>query len=96
MKKRLQGKFQLLFRKQKKRRISETLIFINPNSAYFKKVDDQIAQLRDLGIEADIILFHPYDKWGFSTMEKACNEQYLQYMVARYSAYHNVWWIYGK
>ena len=22
----------------------------------------------DLGIEADIILLHPYDRWGFSKM----------------------------
>jgi hypothetical protein len=25
--------------------------------------------LCDLGIEADIILFHPYDRWGFATMD---------------------------
>lgn len=63
-----------------------------PNSAYFKKVDERIKQLEALGIEADIILFHPYDKWGFSTMKKECNERYLKYMLSRYGAYHNVWW----
>ncbi len=29
----------------------------------------RIAALRDLGIEADIILFHPYDRWGYATMD---------------------------
>ena len=86
------GKIPITFPQTKEAKDIRDFNFYKPNSAYFKKVDDQIAQLRDLGIEADIILFHPYDKWGFSTMEKACNEQYLQYMVARYSAYHNVWW----
>ncbi len=62
------------------------------NTDFFKMLDERISQLRELGIEADIILFHPYDKWGFCTMEKECNEQYLKYMTARYGAYHNVWW----
>lgn len=62
------------------------------NTDFFKKVDKRISQLRDLGIEADIILFHPYDKWGFCTMNKECNEIYLRYMTARYGAFHNVWW----
>lgn len=62
------------------------------NVEHFRRFDRQIARLAKLGIEADIILFHPYDKWGFATMDRGCNEQYLRYMVARYSAYRNVWW----
>lgn len=62
------------------------------NPAYFQHLDKQVEQLMKLGIEADIILFHPYDKWGFSTMKQECNELYLKYMTARYSAYRNVWW----
>ena len=45
-----------------------------------------------LGIEADIILFHPYDRWGFCHMPDWADELYLKYVTARYSAYHNVWW----
>ena len=51
-----------------------------------------LAQLRDLGIEADIILFHPYDRWGFATMDAETDDRYLRYVVARLAAYRNVWW----
>lgn len=60
--------------------------------AYFQHLDRCVAQLRDLGIEADIILFHPYDRWGFSTMRAEQDERYLRYVVARLAAYRNVWW----
>ena len=59
---------------------------------YFRHLDQRVRQLMEMGIEADIILFHPYDKWGFSTMKRECNELYLDYMTARYGAYRNVWW----
>lgn len=60
--------------------------------AYFQHLDDCVAKLRDLGIEADIILFHPYDRWGFSTMDAEHDDRYLRYVVARLAAYRNVWW----
>ena len=28
----------------------------------------QIECLRDIGVEADLILFHAYDRWGFSDL----------------------------
>lgn len=62
------------------------------NPGHFKRLDYYINELMKLGIEADIILFHPYDKWGFATMNKECDELYLKYMAARYSAFRNVWW----
>ena len=64
------------------------------NEAFFENLDHRIMQLQELGIEADIILLHPYDKpaWGFSTMTKAEDEFYLSYMARRYGAYRNVWW----
>ena len=46
----------------------------------------------DLNIEADIIVFHPYDRWGFSKMPKEADDRYLEYITARFSAYRNVWW----
>ena len=50
--------------------------------------------LRDLGIEADIILFHPYDEghWGFDRMPDDADDRYLRYVVSRLAAYRNVWW----
>ena len=62
--------------------------------AFFRHFEKRVAQLRDLGIEADIILFHPYDegRWGFDRMDQASDDRYLKYIVARLSAYRNVWW----
>ena len=62
------------------------------NTGYFRHLDECIAELGTLGIEADIILFHPYDRWGFSRMSHENDLLYVRYMTARYSAYRNVWW----
>ncbi len=45
-----------------------------------------------MGIEADLILFHPYDRWGYSKMPAEADELYLRYVLARMSAYRNIWW----
>ncbi len=58
----------------------------------FQKFDARIAQLCEMGIEADLILLHPYDKWGFSNMTTECEKLYLNYAAARYGAFRNVWW----
>ncbi len=60
--------------------------------AFFRHFERRVADLMALGIEADIILFHPYDRWGFATMDAATDDRYLRYIVARLSAYRNVWW----
>jgi len=62
------------------------------NPAFFKHLEKRVGDLRDLGIEADLILFHPYDRWGYATMDAATDERYLRYVVARLAAYRNVWW----
>ncbi|XLZ72148.1 pectinesterase family protein [Massilia sp. SR12] len=64
------------------------------NPAFFRNLEQRVGQLRALGIEADIILFHPYDKghWGFDAMPAEANARYLRYLVARLAAYRNVWW----
>lgn len=63
------------------------------NPLFFRHLDQRVRQLRDLGIEADLILFHPYDKiWGFNSMDAASDGRYLRYVVARLAAYRNVWW----
>lgn len=63
------------------------------NPDYFRHLELRIGQLRDLGIEADLILFHPYDRrWGFSNLGPAEDERYVRYVVARFAAYRNVWW----
>jgi hypothetical protein len=68
--------------------------FARFNPAFFRHLEQRVGDLRALGIEADIILFHPYDKghWGFDRMPAEVNERYLRYVVARLAAYRNVWW----
>lgn len=62
------------------------------NPVHFQNFERRIKELRDLGIEADIILLHPYDRWGFSRMGTENEAFYLRYVLARFSAYRNVWW----
>ncbi len=62
------------------------------NIEHFEILDKAVEDLKNLGIEADIILMHPYDRWGFSEMNMEDCTHYLKYMIARYSAYRNVWW----
>jgi hypothetical protein len=62
------------------------------NPAFFQHLEQRIGDLRELGIEADLILFHPYDRWGYSMMDAETDDRYLRYVVARLAAYRNVWW----
>lgn len=60
--------------------------------AFFRALERRIRDLDELGIQADLILFHPYDKWGFSDLGPAVDERYLRYVVRRLAAQPNVWW----
>jgi hypothetical protein len=60
--------------------------------AFFQHFEQRVADLMALGIEADLILFHPYDRWGFATMDAQTDDRYLRYVIARLAAYRNVWW----
>ncbi|TDF98670.1 DUF5605 domain-containing protein [Paenibacillus piri] len=62
------------------------------NPEFFRHLEERVADLGRLGIEADLILFHPYDRWGFSEMKKPDDDRYLRYIAARLSAYRHVWW----
>lgn len=68
--------------------------FTRFNPKYFQHLDQSVLELQKLGIEADVILFHPYDEghWGFDRMPAAADDRYLHYVVARLAAYRNVWW----
>ena len=62
------------------------------NPAFFQNIEKRIAQLDSLGIEADLIVFHPYDRWGFQKMDRKTDDLYINYIIARFAAYKNVWW----
>ena len=66
--------------------------FTRFDPAFFRHLEQRVGELRALGIEADIILFHPYDRWGFATMDAETDDRYLHYVVSRLAAYRNVWW----
>ena len=66
--------------------------FTRFNPEYFRHLEQQIGQLAQLGIEADLILFHAYDRWGFSDMGPFADDLFASYVVRRLSASRNIWW----
>ncbi len=62
------------------------------NPKHFQLFEKRVNDLMAMGIEADIIVMHPYDRWGFGGMEKEEDDLYWNYVIARLSAYRNVWW----
>jgi Domain of unknown function (DUF5060)/Protein of unknown function (DUF4038)/Domain of unknown function (DUF5605) len=68
--------------------------FTRFNPQYFQHLEKRIAQLGAMGIESDLILFHPYDEghWGFDNMGAENDDRYLRYVIARLGASRNVWW----
>jgi hypothetical protein len=66
--------------------------FTRFNPEFFRHFEKRVGDLRELGIEADIIIFHPYDRWTYAIMGAENDDRYLRYLVARLSAYRNVWW----
>jgi hypothetical protein len=71
-----------------------------PNLEFFRLLEGRIGDLGELGIEADMILFHPYDnyeeceqgRWGYHNMPADAEDRYLRYLAARVSSHRNVWW----
>ncbi|WP_434309260.1 DUF5605 domain-containing protein [Hominifimenecus sp. rT4P-3] len=66
--------------------------FTRFHPAHFQHIERCIAALGEIGVEADLIVMHPYDRWGFSCMTPEQDELYWKYVVARFAAYRNVWW----
>lgn len=62
------------------------------NPAHFQHIEWCVEQLQALGIEADLIVMHPYDRWGFSCMTREQDHLYWKYVLARFAAYRNIWW----
>jgi hypothetical protein len=73
-------------------RSKETFDLARLNPAYFQHFEQKVQELLAAGIEADVILFTPYDSWGFKAMGAEADDRYLRYAIARLSAYRNVWW----
>lgn len=69
--------------------------FSRPNPAYFRDFEQCLLALQSRNIIADVILFHPYDvnHWNIDFgMDEDDALLYVRYIVARLSAFRNVWW----
>ena len=68
--------------------------FYRPDPAFFRNFEEKILDLQKLGIEADVILFHPYDNghWNLDKMNREEASFYLRYLIARIASIRNVWW----
>lgn len=62
----------------------------HPNYKFWNHLEEVISQLQEMDIESDLILFHPYDRWGFSKLAPEQNETYLRYLVRRLSAFPGI------
>jgi hypothetical protein len=62
------------------------------NPEFFEHIEGRIKDLRAIDVQADLILFHPYDHWGFQEMPPDVDDRYLKYVIARFAGYRNVWW----
>lgn len=62
-----------------------------PNYNFWCRLERCIDALGSLGVQADLILFHPYDRWGFSSMTMEENLIYLDLVIRRLAAYPNLW-----
>lgn len=63
-----------------------------PCFAFWDMLEENICRLERMGIQADLILFHPYDCWGFAELSKEECLVYLDYLLRRLSAFPNLWW----
>ncbi len=63
-----------------------------PVEAFWEHLEQRLRQLNEMGVQADLILFHPYDCWGFAKLSKEQCLTYLDYAVRRLAAFPNLWW----
>jgi Domain of unknown function (DUF5060)/Domain of unknown function (DUF5605)/Protein of unknown function (DUF4038) len=58
---------------------------------FFARLDEQVRRLGELSVQADLILFHPYDRWGFSNLGATMDDHLVRYVVRRLAGFPNVW-----
>lgn len=64
----------------------------HPDFRFWDAFEARMKQLDDMGIIVDLILFHPYDRWGFSQMTREADLVYLDYLLRRFAAIPNLMW----
>lgn len=63
-----------------------------PCFAFWDHFEEGIFALARMGIQSDLILFHPYDCWGFASLSMEDNLVYLDYLLRRFAAIPEMWW----
>lgn len=63
-----------------------------PNIAFWQRFEGIMDRIGAMGIQVDLILFHPYDRWGFAKMPREDNLSYLDYLLRRFAAKPYLWW----
>lgn len=65
-----------------------------PVIPFFRRLDDAVRLLAAHGIEADVLILNSYDggHFGLDALTEEQDAAYLRYLVARLSAFPNVWW----
>ena len=59
---------------------------------FWDSFEAKLKRLFAMGMQVDLILFHPYDRWGHSHMKQEENLTYLEYVIRRFAAYPQLWW----
>ncbi len=63
-----------------------------PCFAFWEHLEEVINRLAEMDIQSDLILFHPYDRWGFAELSLEENKIYLDYLMRRLAANPDIWW----
>lgn len=63
-----------------------------PDPKFWDAFEEILLQLGNMGITVDLILFHPYDRWGFSILNRQESLIYLDYVMRRLSSFPNLMW----
>ncbi|OXM88268.1 hypothetical protein CF651_02455 [Paenibacillus rigui] len=73
------------------------LDWMRPCPDYYTHLEQRVQQLAAIGIEAELLLFHPGGEAGYGCelIPPEAAELYLRYVIARFGAYRNVWWSLG-
>lgn len=63
-----------------------------PDFTFWHRFEKYLDRLEELKIQVDLILFHPYDRWGYSSMTQEENLVYLDLVIRRLAARPHIWW----
>ena len=63
-----------------------------PCMAFWHRFESILKRIAAMDIQTDLILFHPYDRWGFAALPQKDNLIYLDYLLRRLAAFPKIWW----